>query len=502
MFFEDDEYYINVASHEDFTRDDIIVEYQPGPNVTHFSYTVLKNGEEIETVDIEDNSLIRIPLQETGQYTILFSNTRENGDIEEFKTGIYNIDKEAPKLEFSKDSFQIEAGSNYNLLKGVKATDAQSGNLTSQIVTDADKIDFTTLGEKNVTFKVTDEAGNTTVQTVTFEVVENRREDLFFKQCAIVGVICVIVLLILRYYRSILLEKRIGKYALEPKGRTISIFDRLVFIKDSLVDFLAKKLRKFNWIVYYSRQYEKYQVAFRQPSSVHIVAQKVWMSIIFLVVSIFASTLRFEVLSFVEMLLAFVLGFVLVDIIYAIRYHFYRNNVENDLLQAIIVMNNAFKSGHSIPQAIELVAEELDGDIHEEFARMRKELAMGLSVEDVFKRFSNRVGIDEVNYLSSSLSVLNNTGGNIIKVFASIEKTLMNKKKMRLEMKALTSSAKLVSYVLMILPALFILGVSFVSPDYFLPLVDNVLGWMLLIVIILVYLLYICIIRRIMKVRM
>ncbi len=165
-------------------------------------------------------------------------------------------------------------------------------------------------------------------------------------------------------------------------------------------------------------------------------------------------------------------------------------------------MNNAFKSGHSIPQAIELVAEELDGDIHEEFERMRKELDMGLSTDEVFNRFATRVEIPEVTYINSSISVLNETGGNIVKVFSSIEKTLMNKKKLRLELKALTSSAKIVSYVLMLLPLLFILGISFVSPDYFLPLVTSPTGWLLLFVIMLVYLLYICIIKKIMKVRM
>ncbi len=225
-------------------------------------------------------------------------------------------------------------------------------------------------------------------------------------------------------------------------------------------------------------------------------------SMLFLAVSILASAIRLEILSFIEMIIALLLGYILVDIVYFVRYHFYRNHVENDLLQAVIVMNNAFKSGHSIPQAIELVAEELDGDIHEEFERMRKELDMGLSTDEVFNRFATRVEIPEVTYINSSISVLNETGGNIVKVFSSIEKTLMNKKKLRLELKALTSSAKIVSYVLMLLPLLFILGISFVSPDYFLPLVTSPTGWLLLFVIMLVYLLYICIIKKIMKVRM
>ncbi len=502
MLLENEGYYISVASHEEFTRDDIVVDYLPGEGVVNYSYTVIKNGEQSETVYVEDATAQRIVLNETGQYRIEFVNYNTDETTTTFETGIYNIDKEAPKIEISKDSFKIEAGSTLNVLEGVRATDRQDGNLTTKITTNADTIDFDSLGKKEVTYSVTDSAGNTATQTVTFEVVESHRAEVFLTECVIIGTICVILFLIARYYRTMMLERRLGKYTLEPDGRTNNFFDRIVAMKNGMVQTLSKRLQKYTWMEYYSSRYEKYQIAFRESSTVDIVAKKILMSMLFLVFALVSATLKLEVLSFLEMLLALLLGYVLVDVIYWVRYHFYRNHIENDLLQAIIVMNNAFRSGHSIPQAVELVAEELEGDIHIEFLKMHRELSVGLSVEEVFGRFASRVGIDEVNYLTSSLSILNQTGGNIVKVFASIEKTLMNKKKLRLELKALTSSAKLVSYVLMLLPALFVAGISFVSPDYFLPLVSSPIGLLMLLVIILIYFVYIYIIRQVMKVRM
>ncbi len=502
MLLEDEGYYISVASHEEFTRDDIVVDYLPGDGVVNYSYTVIKNGNETETIYVEDASAIRIVLNETGQYRIEFVNYDSQGMTTTFKTGIYNVDKEAPKLEISKDSFKIEAGSSFNVLSGVRATDNQDGNLTTKISTNASSIDFDSLGKKEVTYTVTDSAGNVAEKTVTFEVVDSHREEIFLTQCVIIGVICVILYLVIRYYRTMMLERRLGKFTLEPVGRTSNFFDRVAMMKNSMVQTLSKRLQKYTWMEYYSSRYEKYQIAFRENSAVDIVAKKILMSMIFLVFALIAATLKLEVLSFLQMLLALLLGYVIVDVIYWIRYHFYRNHIENDLLQAIIVMNNAFRSGHSIPQAVELVADELEGDIHVEFLKMHRELTMGLSVEEVFRRFASRIGIDEVNYLTSSLTILNQTGGNIVKVFSSIEKTLMTKKKLRLELKALTSSARLVSYLLMLLPAFFIAGISFVSPDYFLPLVASPMGLLMLLVIILIYLVYIYIIRRVMKVRM
>ena len=46
----------------------------------------------------------------------------------------------------------------------------------------------------------------------------------------------------------------------------------------------------------------------------------------------------------------------------------------------------------------------------------------GLSVDTVFERFARRVKLQEAVYVSSSLTVLNKTGGNIVEVFSSIEK--------------------------------------------------------------------------------
>ena len=165
-------------------------------------------------------------------------------------------------------------------------------------------------------------------------------------------------------------------------------------------------------------------------------------------------------------------------------------------------MNNAFKSGRSISQAILLVSTELDGPISEEFKKMHLELSYGLGVDVVFKRFSERINLEEVTYLTASLTVLNRTGGNIIKVFSSIEKNLFNKKKLKLELKSLTGSSKIIVYVLFAVPMLFVLFISLISPTYFVPLFTTPLGLIILSAIIVMYIIYIIFVNKIMKVRM
>ena len=219
-------------------------------------------------------------------------------------------------------------------------------------------------------------------------------------------------------------------------------------------------------------------------------------------VAVLTSTIRFDVLSAYELVIPFIVGFFALDLIYGYRYRLYRKKIENDLLQAIIIMNNAFKSGRSITQAVNLVSEELEGPIALEFKKISMELSFGLDIEVAFKRFSERINIEEANYLTSSLSILNKTGGNIIKVFTSIEKTLFNRKKLRLELKSLTGSSKLIMYVLILVPICFVSLVSFINKDYFKPLFTSPIGIIIIISIIILYLIYIFVVRKVMKIRM
>ena len=59
-----------------------------------------------------------------------------------------------------------------------------------------------------------------------------------------------------------------------------------------------------------------------------------------------------------ETLGVFVLGFFVLDIYLFAKYKMFRWSLESDFTAAITIMNNSFKSGRSITQAIEIVGEE------------------------------------------------------------------------------------------------------------------------------------------------
>ena len=171
-----------------------------------------------------------------------------------------------------------------------------------------------------------------------------------------------------------------------------------------------------------------------------------------------------------------------------------------DLLRAVIVMNNAFKSGKSTLQAIKIASDELDGPLKDEFRKMYLDMKYGLSVDTVFDRFAKRVEIDEAVYLSSSLTILNKTGGNIVEVFSSIERTLFDKKKLDEELKNVSSVPKLVVKFLIAIPVIFVIVIYILNPTFFNPLFNSVLGYIIIAIILIMFIIYILLLRRILKI--
>lgn len=316
--------------------------------------------------------------------------------------------------------------------------------------------------------------------------------------------ILILVLIGLLFYnRSIRLEQRLKKYTVQSlNNKGLSLFDKIGNKYNLFIKNLSKILSHSTLLTKYSKKYNKYCHAFNVDTEVNFISNKIVVGLIFIVFTIFIKLIRFDYINIYELLLSFILGYYVIDAIYLYKYKQYQKNLENDLLEAVIIMNNSFKAGSSITQAMQIVEKELSGSIALEFKKMNEELAFGLSIDVVFERFSTRINIDEVNYIASSISIVNKTGGNIIKIFSSIEKTLMGKKKLKAELKSLTSNSRMMTYILIGLPVFFVFIISLMDMNYFKPLFTNVFGIALALLIIILYVMYIYIVRKVMKLRM
>ena len=328
--------------------------------------------------------------------------------------------------------------------------------------------------------------------------------NIFIIQLVVILLLLGVMIYLLIYNKSLKLEKRLSKYSIDSiKSNNHSVFDMVYETYNKLIKNMSKKLLKSKAIKDYANKYNKYISYYdkKNITSMDYVSNKIYISLAFVLITIFAGIIMGKVPSLISIITALLLGFFIIDIYFKFFDIIKKRQVEQELLNAIIIMNNAFRSGRSTMQAIEIVSKELKGPIKQEFKKMHLEISYGLSLDVVFDRFSKRVESDEVSYITSSLSILNKTGGNIINVFASIEKMLFEKRKLKQEMKALTSSSKMVSKILLFMPVIFIFLITLLNRTYFIPLFTTTIGNIMLVIIVLMYFLYAFIVTKIMKVR-
>lgn len=478
------------------------VDICPDASVRKYEYQVFKD-QVLYKESFSNSGISSILLEEEGTYQIIVTLEKRNGKKEIFSSGMYQIDLSSPVLTLKEEKIKLEKDASFSPMDFVSAVDGFDGDLTEMVSTNYDDLYFVP-GTHTLVYTVEDRAGNIATRSMEIEIMKGQN-SVFWVQGFLFLFFLLFLFLFLRYKRSLKLEKRLLPYTIEPlKDTSPSLTEKLLTLYILLLEKVGHFLNKSVFLSKYAMRYNKYIKTFseRHNEGIDFISEKFVMALVCLLIAFFSKAIQFQMLRSYEILFPLLFGFFVPDVVYISQYKIYRNRIENDLLQAIIIMNNAFKSGRSIIQAVDLVRNELEGPIAEEFKKMYVEMSFGLDIDTVFDRFASRVKLEEVTYLTASLSILNKTGGNIIKVFSSIEKSLFNKKKLKLELLSLTGSSRIIVWVLFLVPFLFILFISLISPGYFIPFFSSPIGICLVFLMVIYYIIYVFCVQKIMKVRM
>ena len=309
----------------------------------------------------------------------------------------------------------------------------------------------------------------------------------------------IIITFLIMLDSSIRLRKRITKNSIRynKSKKTKSLFDNIYEGYSLFVKKQRKKMTKL--FPKAGKRYDKY-ITDENTRGIDFITHKIVVCLLFMLLVIMASAIQGKLINIYQIIFSMIFGFFLLDIIFFIINLNRKKKIENDMLQAIIIMNNAFKGGKSTIQAVEIAYKKLPKPINMEFKRILDELKYGLRVDAAFDRFAKRVNIPEAEYLSSSLTILNKTGGNIIGVFNSIEKTLFDKKKLKEELKNSTTVSKLVTKILLLIPVFVVLIIYVLDPSYFNPFLESPVGLFLLGFALIMFIIYAYLLDKIVKV--
>jgi len=144
-----------------------------------------------------------------------------------------------------------------------------------------------------------------------------------------------------------------------------------------------------------------------------------------------------------------------------------RNKAVAQLPEALDVIIRSLSAGHPVPVSMSLVAREMPDPIGSEFGIASDEISFGASVSAAVQRISDRVGHDDFELFSAMIRLQERTGGNLAALLTSNAKTIRERQKMRLRIKAASAEGRMSALILNLTPLVLYAGVQALSPDFY-----------------------------------
>jgi tight adherence protein B len=154
--------------------------------------------------------------------------------------------------------------------------------------------------------------------------------------------------------------------------------------------------------------------------------------------------------------------------------------IDEQLVDTLLLMSNALKSGLSLQQALELVVQEMKPPISAEFRRLTNEIHLGRFVDDALRRLAERVPLEDVRLATDSILILRETGGDLSDTFEVIAHTIVERKKVQGKVKALTAQGMSQGVLVCLMPIAMMLLFSFIDVGYMRPFFTTPIGLMML----------------------
>ncbi len=326
--------------------------------------------------------------------------------------------------------------------------------------------------------------------------------DLVILQLLLLVILFIVIFFLFRFRRAMKLEREFSKYSIDSiKNEGISFVDKIYINLLINLKKFSKLLNKSIVLKKMSNKYQKYEDKKLDFKKMDYISLKIFIIIVLFIISIISNIILFKRYDISQLFYIFIVGYFSVDIVLFIKEKRRLKKIDEDMLKAIIIMNSAYKSGKTTMQAIGIVKDELTGPIGNEFKKMYVDITFGLSLDVVFDRFAKRVKSEDAKYISASLTILNKTGGNIVNVFSSIEKSFFNRRKLAQELKMQTASSSLMYKTLISMPILIFLIIYLLNPAYYIPLFTTKVGLFILSLIIIIFLLYIYFMKKSLRIK-
>jgi tight adherence protein B len=153
----------------------------------------------------------------------------------------------------------------------------------------------------------------------------------------------------------------------------------------------------------------------------------------------------------------------------------------NDQLgDTITLLANSLRSGFSIVQSMETVANQLPEPISAEFHRVTQEIGLGLHYEEALNNMLRRVPSDDLDLMITAINIQGRVGGNLAEILDTIGHTIRERVRIKGEIRVLTAQQMISGYILTGLPVILMLVLYLLNKEYIGRMFRDPCGWIMI----------------------
>ena len=150
-----------------------------------------------------------------------------------------------------------------------------------------------------------------------------------------------------------------------------------------------------------------------------------------------------------------------------------RKRMQEQFPVALDIFVRALRSGHPVASAIDLVTREMTDPIGSEFGLVADEVAYGAELSDALSDMAERWDLDDIRMFVVSLSVQNETGGNLAEILDNLSGVIRERAGLYLKVRALSSEGRMTGWLLVALPLFTFVSLFVMNPAFYLDVAED-----------------------------
>lgn len=157
-----------------------------------------------------------------------------------------------------------------------------------------------------------------------------------------------------------------------------------------------------------------------------------------------------------------------------------KKRFEDQLPDTLGLIATSLRSGQSFLQALEAVASEASEPTAREYQRAIAEVRLGRPIGTAIGAIADRMDSEDFGWVVMATDIQREVGGNLAEVLDIVADTMLQRNRLRREVRALSAEGRISAIVLGSLPVFIFLFLFTSNREYLEPLVDRTAGWIMI----------------------